>query len=57
MALVVSCVNGSGSVMCAWLCKIISLRSECINQLDKLMERGVISDDQYKELQEYCYNT
>lgn len=34
--------------------KRISLRSECINQLDKwhqLKERGVISSDQYEELQ------
>ena len=38
--------------------KRISLRSECINQLDKwhqLMERGVISDDQYKELQDKIF--
>ena len=35
--------------------KRIPLRSECINQLDKwnqLKERGVISSDQYQELQE-----
>ena len=35
--------------------KKISLRSECINQLDKwhqLMERQVISKDQYEELQD-----
>lgn len=34
--------------------KRISLRSECINQLDKwhqLKERGVISSDQYEQLQ------
>ena len=34
--------------------KKISLRSECINQLDKwhqLKERGVIGNDQYEELQ------
>ena len=34
--------------------KRISLRSECMNQLDKwhqLKERGVISSDQYEELQ------
>ena len=35
--------------------KRISLRSECINQLDKwhqLVERGVISAEEYKQLQE-----
>ena len=34
--------------------KRISLRSECISQLDKwhqLKERGVVSDDEYKDLQ------
>ena len=39
---------------CVSPAKRISLRSECINQLDKwhqLKERGVITNEEYQELQ------
>ena len=52
-------VKGSAKAQGISPAKRITLRSECIDQLDKwhkLMEKGAISTDQYNDLQDTIMN-